>query len=70
MGHDCLKRFRGRYVIHIGEGEDGRTANVQFHETLKREWRVVETFPLMQWEDMHDQGWIYERRASYTAAGS
>ncbi len=69
MGQNCLKRFRGRYVIYIGEGEGGRTADSAFHQALKRDWKQVESFHLMQWEDMHDQGWIYERRASHSATG-
>lgn len=62
MAHSALDLFRGQYVIYIGETEWGCNANDGFFSRLHSAWNEVESVDLPQWEGLHDNLWVYERR--------
>jgi len=61
MAADCLRRFRGRFVVYIGE-EDGCTADETFRQDLAAGWREVERLELPHWEGIWDELTVYERK--------
>lgn len=63
MAADCLRAYRGRFVIYVGEGTGGCTADDTFHEMLDKEWGEVVVHRLPQWPGIHDTLAIYARRA-------
>lgn len=62
MAHDALKNFAGDTVIYVGEGREGCTGDAAFHELLSLEWSLVDVFLPVQWEGLHDEIYVYERR--------
>jgi hypothetical protein len=62
MAFQCLANYRGRYLIYIGEGYGGCTANDIFHEKLEEEWREIECIDIPQWLYIHDRLIVYERK--------
>lgn len=62
---NALKCFKGQYVIYIGEGYGGCTADDDFHEELERYWERVEEHDLKQWWAIHDELTVYKRKTNY-----
>lgn len=62
MALNCLKNFKGKYVLYIGEGEYGCTADDEFHDTLNKKWDCVDIHSIPKWEGLRDEFYIYKRR--------
>ena len=62
MAYKCLQAFKGTYVIYIGEGYGGCTADDDFHETLEKDWKLIEKYRLLQWSGIHDNLEVYKCR--------
>jgi hypothetical protein len=61
MATNCLKHFRGEYVLYIGEGWYGCTADNAFHTELNN-WDQVDEVSIPRWAGMHDWLTVYRRR--------
>jgi len=62
MASDCLKEYKGEYVIYIGESDGGCTADGEFFKIIEREFEEVKVIPIPQWYGIHDYIYIYKRR--------
>ena len=61
MAANCLRMFKGRKVIYIGES-GGCTGDEDFHKILSEYYTEVTTQSLVQWPYIHDYLMIYERK--------
>lgn len=61
MAFECLKAFKGKYLIYIGEFEDGCTANDKFFNELDNNWRMIDSVYIPQWDGIHDYLAIFKR---------
>lgn len=61
MAFDCLKSFKGNYLIYIGESCYGCNANEQFFDELFNNWKKIESIDIPQWYGLHDSLSIYKR---------
>lgn len=59
---NCLECYQGNKVIYVGERNGGCTANYSFFERLGKYWTLIEEVDLDQWEGIHDNLYIYERK--------
>ena len=57
-----LTIFGGQYVIYIGEGEHGCTADDDFHNLLDKEWKLLEQIEITNWDCIHDSIFLYSRK--------
>jgi hypothetical protein len=64
MASECLDYFTGRYLIYVGEGNGGCTADSDFHERLELDFEMVEEVNIPQWQFVHDDLAVYRRRGS------
>ena len=62
MASDALKQFRGSVVAYIGEGSYGCTADEAFHDTLDKQWNLLETVRIPQWFGINDNLTVWGRR--------
>ena len=62
MASNCLKYFKGKYVIYIGEGYGGCTADDLFHSELKNKYNLINEIYIPQWDGIHDSLYIYEKK--------
>ena len=60
---EALERFRGDYLIYIGEGEGGCTANDSFFDLLDKEWNQTKFIDILSWRNIYDSIQIYERKS-------
>lgn len=58
----CLQYYTGNTVAYIGEGPYGCTGDKEFHEALERDWNEVKEVRLPNWDGIHDDLYIYERK--------
>lgn len=61
-GLNCLKRYKGKYFIYIGEGKGGCCTTDDFFEYLYLHFKKKESFYIPNWHGIHDYLNIYERR--------
>jgi len=61
MALDALRQHGGERVIYVGEF-GGCTATDEFHNTLEREFEVIEQVPIHQWPGIHDALFFFRRR--------
>ena len=54
MAFNCLRYYKGNYVIYIGEGYGGCTADDDFHRELDGQFKCILTVQIPQWEGIHD----------------
>ena len=62
MAIDCLREFSGNFLVYIGEGEGGCTADDAFHQCLDEQWKEIDCFPLKTWDSIHDHLMFYTRK--------
>jgi hypothetical protein len=68
MAYLCLQRWKGRYLIYIGEDEGGCNATDSFFRRLNREFNLIESATLTQFYGLHDSLSIYERKPTSQGA--
>ena len=63
MSSNALRKFKGKYVIYIGEDEDGCTGDKGFHKILEKEWNDlrIDTPLFGNWCEINDCVYFYER---------
>jgi len=59
---NALTKFRGKYVVYIGEGYGGCTADDGFHDELSTNWEEILDLEIPQWWGLHDRLWVYTRK--------
>lgn len=69
MARHALACYEGGTVIYVGEGEEGCTGDEAFHERLARHWCCVRHVAIPQMPYLHDQLWVYRRRAVWRCGG-
>ena len=62
MAYRAATRSKAEYLVYVGEGSGGCTADDDFHEYLDRCFDEVETVWIPQWEGIHDRVQIYRRK--------
>lgn len=62
MAARCLRRFIGRKLVYIGEGEYGCTGDSTFHDMLSKQWNHIASVDIPQWDGLHDYIQMYERK--------
>jgi hypothetical protein len=60
-GYKALKRYKGKYFIHIGEGRGGCTGEDDFFDYLDTHFKEIENFYIPHWFGFHDYCDVYER---------
>jgi hypothetical protein len=63
FGYQCLRSFRGHWLVYIGEDRGGCTGNYAMFRKLERDWTEVRRVAIPQWCGIHDSMWVYERKA-------
>lgn len=61
-GLNCLKRYKGKYFIHIGESEGGCCATDGFFEYLNKNFKEIDHLSIPRWYGLHDYLNVYKRR--------
>ena len=51
----------GEFFIYIGEGRGGCTGDDRFHDILELHFRLVDSYPMQQFEGLHDHLWVYQK---------
>ena len=64
MAYDCLRNFKGKYVIYIGEREGGCTGDDGFHIKLNKDYEEIECIMIPRWYGVYDTLYVYERKFS------
>ncbi len=62
MAARALARYRGARVIYIGESAKGCTGDDAFHAMLDKQWDLVARHEIPQWNGLHDDVRVYDRR--------
>ncbi len=62
MAIEALRRYRGKTVIYVGEGNGGCTADDAFDEELSTKWTLVDELMIPQWRGLHDSVHVYRGR--------
>jgi hypothetical protein len=67
MGARCLKQYRGRTVIYVGEGMYGCTGDREFHDILEQEYEDAwdTSIEIPQYDGIHDRLYIHRRKGLY-----
>ena len=63
FGYRAIKKYKGKYLIVIGEGEDGCTFNNSFFKELNTSWSRVRAYNNPQWFGIHDYLSVYKRNS-------
>ena len=59
---DSVKLFNGKYIIYIGEGREGCTANDEFFDILEKDWIREQMLDIKNWWGIHDRMRFYARK--------
>ena len=62
FAYNCLKNFKGKYFIYIGEGSGGCTGDDDFHGYLDKNFKLIDDYELPQWFGIHDRLCIFKRK--------
>ena len=59
---DSVKIFTGKYIVCIGEGHGGCTANDEFFDILEKDWIRENILNIKNWWGIHDRMRFYARK--------
>ena len=62
MGLKCLKSYKGKYFVHIGEHEGGACATDSFFKYLNKHFKIIKEIYIPQWHGANDYLKIYNRK--------
>lgn len=62
LAYNALQFYTGEYLVYVGEGEDGCTADHNFYDLLSREWEEVYRKYAVNWSGIHSHNCIYRRK--------
>jgi hypothetical protein len=57
----ALRAYRGRLLVHIGDGPGGATGTARFHRELALNWAPVEQAAIPAWPGLRDRLAVYRR---------
>ena len=60
MAHQCLKHWRGKYLVHVGEF-GGFTADLKLQDDIRKKFALVETVSIPRWPGMNDMMTVWQR---------
>jgi hypothetical protein len=60
MAVNCVRKFKGKQLIYIGEPRSGCTANDEFFNELKS-WTLYRKIALRRWSGMADAIYVYRK---------
>jgi hypothetical protein len=61
MAFNCIKTFKGKYLIYIGENSYGCTGNKAFFNELRSNWKRIDSIDIPKWPGLYDCLTIYKR---------
>jgi len=61
MGGASVERFKGEWVIYVGESEGGCTGDETMWMLLNRDYTLVNEFSIHQYNGLHDSCYVYRR---------
>jgi len=61
--YHALLAYRGEFVIHVGERDQGATGSVRFHRELRVNWTLQEELDLPHWPRLNDRLFVYRRNS-------
>ncbi len=64
MAENCLRQWKGSYLIYVGEGYGGCTANDSFFKIIEDEFDILTQYQIPQWPGVHDELIILKRKSS------
>ena len=62
MAFNCLKKYKGNYLIYIGEEFGGCTGDDDFHKELTENWDLIHSHFIPKWAGIYDALNVYERK--------
>lgn len=62
FGFQCVRSFRGQYIVYVGEGEGGCCGCKEMFKRLASHWEMMEEIALQRWDAIYDYAWIYGRK--------
>lgn len=62
MASNALSKFKGNFVIYIGEGTHGCTGDDKFHDMLIKDWNIKKRIHTPKFEGCYDYLTIYKRK--------
>ncbi len=62
MAANAVKLFRGRYLVYVGESDDGCTGDKEFHQLVYKNWTLVTEVSIPRWWGIYDSLYVYKRR--------
>lgn len=61
MAYNCLMKFKGEYIIYIGEIY-GCTGDEDFHDELYENWEEIVCYCIPQWHGPNDCLYVFKRK--------
>ena len=58
---DCVKYYKGKHIIYIGESEWGCTGSEKFFNIINKKYKSIIEYNMIQWPGLHDYLYVYER---------
>ena len=62
MAINCIKNFKGKHLVYIGESGWGCTANDEFFDELWNAWEKIECIDIPRWSGINDALYVYKRK--------
>lgn len=62
MSFECLKAFKGKHLIFVGEKKGGCTGTDEFFNPLYKDWTLKETVIIPRWNHVYDKLTVWKRR--------
>lgn len=62
LAYNCVKSFKGKYLIDVGEGIGGCTGDDAYHKYVAENFEEVEEVEIPRWEGIHDRLTVYKRK--------
>lgn len=61
MAFRALSLTRAEHLIFVGWQDDDITGSREFHQLIRKSWRLVEAVEIPQWPEMRDRLFVYRR---------
>lgn len=63
MAYDCLKLFKGKRVVYVGEEKDGCNANYAFFDILENDYELKDILEIPRWSGINDSVFLYIKKS-------
>jgi len=61
MALNCIKNYKGKYFLYVGEGKSGCNGTDEFFEYLDKNFHIIKEINIPQWYGINDSFTVYER---------